>query len=173
MTDTSEREYTITMLERLETTKNYLGSVVNRTIGRAAWMEAMQQPNESYAYSYTNTQPTWARYLNRALYQGAPIFAGLQLLAPFAFSEQFGKFSFSFTPAEYEKNPYALFGEIIGVIAAEGVLWLPTIALANNLGEAVGLKLATNAVVHMGLDAATAVANMVKKRRPSGTTLAG
>lgn len=68
------------MANRIETGINYIGSVINRTIGRAAWHEAMQRP-ASVTVPYEK-RPSWSRGINKAMDHAAPVYALAQLLSP-------------------------------------------------------------------------------------------
>lgn len=138
-------------MNRIEAVGNYLGSVANRAIGREAWRETMRE-YKSNNFSFVG--------------------AGIEFIMPFASSRQIAG---PLLRTRYiEKHPYAGFGILMALITTETALCAPTISifLANSPWEAIGLKLATNAVVHMRLDTVSAVANRIRNHRPSGTTLA-
>ncbi|GEM_PF-3740257 len=149
------------MLERFGKAGNYLGSVINRTIGRSAWMEAMHQPkrrpDDSYPYS-------WSIPINHALDTAAPFYAGLELLAP-ATSRFFVQTLKD--PKTWERSSGLDLLRLVPDLALIGA----TVYLSHNPLEFVAMRLALNAATHVGLDAASAVANGIR-HRPSGPTLA-
>ena len=154
------------MGNRVETVKNHLGSLANRIIGRSAWMEAIQKPNESYSYSYTAGQPTWARAINRTLYQGAPLEATLQTLFPLTY-RAFHKMIDH--PGEKPNAEAVIF---FSSVVTDFALMSPAIFLSNSIHEAVGFKLGANAVSQIGIDLAGAAINKIKNFRPHSSTLA-
>ncbi len=147
------------MLERFGEAKNYLGSVMDRTIGRAAWREAMQQPKRRPDDSYPSS---WSIPINHALDTAAPFYAGLELIAP-ATSRFF---------VQTLKDPKTLersSGLDLLRLAPDLALIGATIYLSHNPLEFVAMRLAANAAIHIGLD----VADKIRRNPgPSGTALA-
>ncbi len=139
------------MAKRLEAIKDYLGSVADRTMGRQAWVEAMQQPNEPSSYAYTKKQPSWARGLNRALYQGAPASAALEFIAP-----AISRVVFPIVEGNKEnqilKNDYLNTGLIIPALITDISTNMFAIIVGRNPLEGTLLKLTANAATHVGLD---------------------
>lgn len=167
MTITSEREYKKAMANPIETARNrlagiaektqaprdYMGDLGNRIIGRDAWMEPDSDSN-----------PAWTRYL----------ITGCKILYPFALSKQIIESPILAKYMDIKTHAYADFGITMALIGIETLLWAPTILLAQNhqWEAAVGLRIATTAVVHVGLDVISAAAKRFRGFRPSGTTLA-
>lgn len=159
------------MANRIEAIRNYLGSVANRTLGRQAWREAMRQPNESYSYTYTERQPTWAKSLNRALYQAAVPYAALEFIAPVTSRVVFpiveGR-----EANQVLQNDYLNTGLMLPALITDVSTNMFAIFVGRNSSEVIILKLAANAATHVSLDFIGAAAKRVRNFRPSGTTLA-
>lgn len=171
MTDDSEREYKQAMSERFGATKDYLGSVANRTIGRAAWKQAVRAP-ELEMDTYTGDErPAWARKVSKVLGYAAPLCFILEVTAP-ATSRLITSIlqaTYKETPGRYDHLKTAL---MIPTMAIDITLNYGALFLSHTLSEVVAYKLVANAATHVGLDAASAVANRIRNHRPTNTTLA-
>lgn len=155
------------MLERLGKAGNYLGSVINRTTGRSAWMEAMQQPKRRP----DDSSPSWSIPINHALDTVAPAYAGLELLAPA-------------TSRLISPILRATYTETVGrKDSLKAVLAVPAMAFdmalnstilfsGSTIQEMMAWKLTVNAATHIGLDAASAVANRIRNHRTNRHHLA-
>ncbi len=163
------KNYLAHIAERTQTIRDYAGSVANRTIGRAAWREAMQRPS-SYD-SYYDDRPRWARAINKALNHAAPLHSILELGYPLTSKSILS----TIYPEDTESskfNPYIDTGKLFLALTTDMALWAPAIWLTHNLDEAAALKLATNIAVQIGSDIVSTTVNRIKYLRPHNTTIA-
>lgn len=151
------------MANVIETTKNYLGSVANRTIGRAAWQEAMQPQ-----YRLDDTKPFFQRIDQTA--QAVTYFA-VQFLGPATYE------SIDRIKRINEINKWGFIVEPVkrflpALVADLGLIYITT-SLSHNPLEFVAWKLAANAGTHMALDLGSTAVNRIRHSRPTNpTTLA-
>lgn len=156
------------MANPIEAARDYMGELGNRVIGRAAWNEAMRRP----AFTKLHSGPGESPWDIKIMEHGAPFLAIGELTFP-VFSRLLVAEKTPKQMAQMEKHPYLFSAKIIAAISADVALLVPTIWLfPRNPLAAAGLKLATNMVVNAGLDAAGAVANRIRNRRPSTTLTA-
>lgn len=137
----------------LEIAEGYLGSVIDRAIGRTRWREVRQfvcaDIGDSKAWTYEGDDRTaWLKRLNRAI-----------LIQPLAFAHSAVAFIF---PSFARDSQYVLKGES-SALSAAGMLFDVAAFFAlisntigpygsQNILEYFGLKLAMNAATHMGWD---------------------
>ena len=144
--------------EKTQTPRDYLGSVVNRTIGRAAWMESTQRLAQQ---TYSPDDPKWIRGFRRVF---KPICAlGDEVIFPVGTR---------LAPRRSEKQSFGLSGTELAWLSVDLALWVSALWLIDNPGVAAGLKVVSNAATQTGLDLAQAGIKRIRKPRPSGTTLA-
>lgn len=153
------------MANPIEIVRDYMGSVVDRTIGISAWRAAMQQPRRLPDNYY---QYSWSIPINHALDTAAPVHAALEFLTP-ATSRLIT--SLLRTTKEGNLERYDLFKArfMIPTMAIDIALLAASVFLGQNLLEVVIWKLGGNVAFQVGSDLAHRIRG---SRPPTATTLA-
>ncbi|MDP3974195.1 MAG: hypothetical protein Q8P92_05190 [Candidatus Daviesbacteria bacterium] len=151
------------MTNGLETARNYLGSVVERTVGWAGYQR--EHHLESISHPITNqSSPVEIKHnQSQAVLTGLTVGFLTQISAPITY-EGFKRF------ANMDTLPLVL----MGTGAVDTLSTIPAVIFLSygHPAEAILVKLAANAAIHVGLDLIRAAARRIKTFRPPADILA-